>query len=233
MTAPVRPLLLGHRGARATKSPSDNTLQSFDLSLQHGCDGFEFDVRRTADGSLVVCHDEAFHGASVASMSRQALAGWQSRGLLPSLEAILARFSEKCFLDIELKVSGLEAVVLELLRRYPPPRGFVVTSFLPEALLKLREMDRAVELGFLFDDSSCGSRACSAEVFSRTLPVQWILPEWHLLDEALAADLHAAGKRVGTWMVNDAPDMKRFATVGVQMLISDETERLVNTFRVI
>ena len=233
MTVPSRPLLLGHRGDRATKSIPENTLASFDLCLQHGCDGFEFDVCATADGSLVVCHDETFHGNSVAGMSGKELAGWQSQGFLPSLEEVLARFSAKYFLDIELKVSGLEAAVLELLRRHPPGCGFVVTSFLPEVLQTLWKLESSIELGFLFADGSCGSGASSAEVLSRSLPVQWVLPEWHLLDEALVADLRAAGKRVGTWTVNDAADMKRLASLGAEMLISDETERLVNTFRVI
>ena len=233
MTAPSRPLLLGHRGARDTKPIPENTLESFDLCLQHGCDGFEFDVRATADGSLVVCHDETFRGVSVAVISGKELAAWQSRGFLPSLEEVLARFSGKCFLDMELKAFGMEAGLLELLRRHPLARGFVVTSFLPEVLRTLRELDSSIELGFLFDDSSCNSGACSAEALCRTLAVQWTLPEWHLLDEALVADLQAAGKRVGTWTVNDAADMKRLASLGVEMLISDETERLVNTLRVI
>ena len=47
----IRPLLLGHRGARAEKSISENTLASFDLALAQGCDGFEFDVRLAADGT--------------------------------------------------------------------------------------------------------------------------------------------------------------------------------------
>ena len=232
MTAHSRPLLLGHRGARATKSIPENTLASFELCLQHGCDGFEFDVRATADGNLVVCHDETFRGISVEETLGKALTDLQGQGFLPPLDEVLARFSAKCFLDIELKVPGLEVRVVELLKHYPPACGFVVTSFLPQVLLRLRELDSSMELGFLFDESSCGSGACSAEVLCRSLPVQSVLPEWHLLDKALVSDLHAAGKRVGTWTVNDAADMTRLTALAVEMIISDETERLVNTFRV-
>ena len=35
----------------------ENTFASFDLALEHGCDGFEFDVRLTGCGRAVVCHD--------------------------------------------------------------------------------------------------------------------------------------------------------------------------------
>jgi len=59
---PIRPLLLGHRGARAEKSIPENTLASFDCALAQGCDGFEFDVRLSADGQPVICHDTRVHG---------------------------------------------------------------------------------------------------------------------------------------------------------------------------
>src|SRR5262245_42125058 len=49
-----RPLLLGHRGARSLKSIPENTIPSFDRALADGCDGFEFDVRRSGDEEAVV-----------------------------------------------------------------------------------------------------------------------------------------------------------------------------------
>ncbi|MCU1299226.1 MAG: glycerophosphoryl diester phosphodiesterase, partial [Acidobacteriaceae bacterium] len=67
----VRPLLLGHRGARATLQIAENSIESFDKALEHGCDGFEFDVRLAADGSAVVCHDARVKGLKI-SLSSQA-----------------------------------------------------------------------------------------------------------------------------------------------------------------
>jgi len=100
MVAGARPLLLGHRGARATASIPENTLASFDLCMQHGCDGFEFDVRRTADGISVVCHDDSFRGLNLAKANAPDLAPWHAQGLLPTLEEVLKRFSPVSFLDI-------------------------------------------------------------------------------------------------------------------------------------
>src|SRR5258708_783372 len=97
-----RPLLLGHRGARASVSVSENTLASFDLCLEHGCDGFEFDVRRTLDGVPVVCHDASFRGVSLAGVNARNLAEWQSQGFLPTLEKVLGRYGSLCFLDIDV-----------------------------------------------------------------------------------------------------------------------------------
>ncbi len=219
-----RPLLLGHRGARAATEIPENTLASFDLCLEHGCDGFEFDVRRTADGTPIICHDAIFRGVLLAQASARDLAVWQAQGLLPKLEHVLQRYADRCFLDIEIKDAGLEHRVVELLRRFPPVRGYVVSSFLPVVLLRLRELDAAVELGFLWDQLTTPWHA---------LPVQWLLPECRLLDATLAAESSAAGKRIGTWTVNQPVDVLRLRALGAEMLISDDTAGLVNTFPVI
>ncbi len=217
------PLLLGHRGARASVSVSENTLASFDLCLQHGCDGFEFDVRTTGDEVPVVGHDSSFRGVSLSGVNAGDLAPWQAQGFLPTLEEVLRRYSPLCFLDIEIKDAGVERRVLELLGRYAPQHGYVVTSFLPEVLLRLGELDRTVELGFLWD------RPTSVW---RDLPVSWALPEWGLLDAGLGPVLKGAGKRIGVWTVNRPADMLRLADSGAEILISDDTVRLVNAFAV-
>src|SRR5271169_2260347 len=117
----IRPLLLGHRGARAEKSIPENTLASFDLALAQGCDGFEFDVRLTSDGQAVISHDAATGSLEIARSSTQQLA-------LPLLNEVLTRYQNTAFLDIELKVPGLEAITVDLLRTLAPTRGFVVSS---------------------------------------------------------------------------------------------------------
>src|SRR5271167_3343491 len=98
-------LLLGHRGARASREIPENTLASFELCLQHRCDGFEFDVRLSADGQAVICHDATVGGISIAKTAAKNLP-------LPTLEEVLRTFAYRAFLDIELKVAGLEKAVL-------------------------------------------------------------------------------------------------------------------------
>src|SRR5277367_75578 len=123
-------LLLGHRGARSSREIPENTLASFELCLQHGCDGFEFDVRRSGDGKLVICHDPTSNGMNIEAAAASRLA-------LPTLEDVLQDFSTRAFLDIELKVAGMEPQILAELRKHPPQKGYVVSSFLPEVLTVL------------------------------------------------------------------------------------------------
>src|ERR1700758_3983436 len=114
MLSMSRPLQLGHRGARSTRSIPENTLVSFDLALEHGCDGFEFDVRQTGDGRCVICHDPEIQGIEVRRAGAGDLAD------LPVLEQVLVRYRDRAFLDIEIKVPGTENVVIQCLRTHPP-----------------------------------------------------------------------------------------------------------------
>lgn len=211
-----RPLLLGHRGARATRLIPENTLASFDLALAHGCDGFEFDVRRTADGRAVICHDPVVHGVEIAR------AGPEELPDLPLLQHVLARYSQTAFLDIEIKVVGLEATVVEALRAHPPQRGYVVSSFLPEVMLALGNLEPEIPLGLLCEDRAQLSAW-------KDLPVQFVIPHYTLLDEPLCKILRDAGKKILVWTVNRREDMLRLKSWEVDGLISDETTLLVAT----
>src|SRR6185369_2665042 len=133
----MTPFLLGHRGAR--KYAPENTIPAFQLALDHGCDGFEFDVRMTGDAQAVICHDPRFRRRIVSRSKQTDLE-------LPSLEDVLRQFSSTAFLNIELKVTGMEECTVALLRRYPPQRGCVVSSFLPKVIEDLARLNATVLL---------------------------------------------------------------------------------------
>ena len=211
----MTPLLLGHRGARAFRQIPENTLASFEVCLQHGCDGFEFDVRLSGDGQAVVCHDAAVGGMEIRKTALKSLA-------LPTQEDVLRQFAHRAFLDIELKVAGLERQTLAELRKHPPQRGYVVSSFLPDVLMAIHDLDPAVPLGFL-----CDSRDQLRDW--RETPAEWVIPQFKLTDRELVELVHAAGKRIMVWTVNRAKSMREFAEWDVDAIISDETELLVRS----
>ena len=205
-------MLLGHRGARAEKSVPENTLASFDLALSQGCDGFEFDVRLTADGQPVVCHDATAHGLKIADSSAEKVG-------LPRLREVLARYQSTAFLDIELKVSGLETIAADLLKKHPPACGFVVSSFLPEVLRAIHDLEGSIPLGLICETQ--------AELSPWTqLPVEYVIPHHKLVRESFLAEIEAAGKKILVWTVNATVDMKRFSKWGVDGIISDHPKRL-------
>ncbi len=210
-----RPLLLGHRGVRDQTKISENTLAAFDFALAQGCDGFEFDVRLTNDGQGVICHDETAGRLRIASSSVQQLH-------LPLLPEVLSRYQRSAFLDIELKVPGLERVAVDLLHKLWPKRGFVVSSFLPEVLQEFHRLDAGIPLGLI-----CETAAQLAQW--KDLPLEYVIPQFRLLRQYTISPIKAAGKKILVWTVNLPAEMRRFVEWGVDGIISDSPEQLVAT----
>jgi glycerophosphoryl diester phosphodiesterase len=214
----LRPLLLGHRGTRAFKGIPENTFASFDLALKHGCDGFEFDVRLTACGTAVICHDP--------KVGKILIAKAQARELpqLPRFEDVMRRYRQKAFLNIELKVAGLESTVLEILNQNPPARGCVISSFLPSVVLGLKVCNSRFATGIICETPTQLARW-------RTLPVDYVIPHRSLVKKSLVEQLHSAGRKIFVWTVNSKKEMLRLSNLGVDGIISDDTELLAHTLK--
>lgn len=212
------PLLLGHRGARASTRVPENTFASFDLALEHGCDGFEFDVRLTACGTALVCHDPKVSKISIARAQAKQLPQ------LPRLHEVIKRYGQRAFLDIELKVKDLESKVLTALSKYPPAQDYVVSSFIPDVVMDLEARSSSVRIGIICETAVQLRRW-------RELPVDCVIPHQSLVDRFLVQDIQRAGRRILVWTVNDEETMLRLADWGVDGIISDDTELLVRTLQ--
>ena len=215
-------LLLGHRGAR--HDAPENTFTAFDLALCHGADGFEFDVRRTRDLQSVICHDPKFQRLVVRRQTLKQLraACTSPKHAPPTLEGVLERYGRSAFLNIEVKVRGAEELVVKAVKRARPQRYFI-SSFLPGVIRTLHALDRSLVLGALAQTRWQLRRW-------RILPVNYVVPQYHLLTRRLIEKVHAADKQVITWTVNDRRKMLRSAEMGVDGIISDNTKLLVQTF---
>jgi glycerophosphoryl diester phosphodiesterase len=214
---PNLPLLLGHRGTGFSALVAENSFAAFDTALEHGCDGFEFDVRVTGCGRAVVCHAASIRGVTVARAQADQLTG------LPVLEDVLQRYGANAFLDIELKVGGIESKVLTALREHPPERGFVVSSFIPKVVLELQFRSATVPTGIICEKPGQLARA-------RSVGTGFVIVHSSLLDRELVREFQETGKKIIVWTVNDKNTMLRHADWGVDGIISDDTQLLVRTF---
>jgi glycerophosphoryl diester phosphodiesterase len=201
----------------------ENTLPAFDLALEHGADGFEFDVRRTRDRQTIICHDPKLNRLTIRRQTLRRLhdSFQSSREQAPTLDDILDRYKDS-FLNIEVKVRGIESLVAHAVRHVRPQHYFI-SSFLPGVVRKLHQEDPALILGALAQTRWQLRRWPK-------LPVQYVVPHYRLLTEQLVARAHASGKMVVTWTVNDPRKMLRAAKMGVDGIISDDTKLMVKTF---
>ncbi len=125
------PLLLGHRGS--PRAERENTMSSFQAALDAGLDGVELDVRRLADGGLVIHHDlnlpdgRALNTLNAADVPQE----------VPTLDALLAwAFDTRAYLNIEIKFEGARpddrvAGTLRAIRRHGLNDRVIVSSFSP------------------------------------------------------------------------------------------------------
>jgi glycerophosphoryl diester phosphodiesterase len=209
-----RPILLGHRGA--SKYAPENTPAAFDLALEHGCDGFEFDVRYTNDARAVICHDLRYRRKRIDACSFDELT-------LCSAEEVIRTYAGRAYLDIELKVSGEVRPILESLRGLKQHR-FVISSFLPDVLTAVNAIGQALPLALICENTRQLKHWPS-------LPIRALMIHQKLVTATLVDELHAADKKVFVWTVNRDRVMRHLAKMGVDGLISDDTQLLVRTFK--
>jgi hypothetical protein len=121
------PLVIVHRGAAAFAP--ENTLQAYASAMDHGADGVEVDVRRTADGVLVLFHDDTLerltHGLGAVSeiTARELLAleprwayGRPRGGTPPSFVQLLDLARQRAMLlHLDVKEPGLETEIAQWL----------------------------------------------------------------------------------------------------------------------
>lgn len=220
---PHQILLLGHRGAR--HDAPENTFAAFDLAVHHGADGFEFDVRRTRDSASVICHDPRFRRLVIRRHTLKQLRAvcTSPKQIPPSLEGVLERYGQSAFLNIEVKVRGIEEAVARAVQQMRPRRYFI-SSFLPGVIRRLHAIDGSLVLGALAQTRWQLRRW-------KLLPVAYVVPHYYLVSRRLVEKLHGANKKVVIWTVNDRRQMLRAAEMGVDGIISDNTRLLVHTLR--
>lgn len=136
--------IIGHRGAAGLAL--ENTLPSLELARLLGVDAIEFDVRKTKDNRLVLCHDSDLGDISnrdskvgelsLRQLQKIILNDGQSK--TPSLREAL-RMTGDIPVLIELKEAGCAELLLKELKDFPDVNVTVV-SFKLEELAAIRRL---------------------------------------------------------------------------------------------
>jgi glycerophosphoryl diester phosphodiesterase len=204
-----------------------NTLAAFEAAIQAGCDMTETDFRRCADG-VIVFHDSQAGGRPVATLTRREIR--DATGILPpTLDDFIECCRGRLGVDFELKEDGLEEDILEALTPYFGPGQFVITSFRPSVLARVRELDATAPTGLLTmrglteyiqahpetaDPRSAGQIVAEA----RALDVDYVLPDGcdrELFQVADAAGLATIARFGGLrGMITEHPALLRRVLAG-------------------
>src|SRR2546428_10064103 len=154
--------IAAHRGSVSAAGIDyrENTLEAFNAAIAAGADAIELDVRRLADGELVVFHDAGIGERRLHTLTRTELDDLVTDRHVPSLRACADVLRGRMPLDIELKDFDIEAEALEVLRHAGwTPREFVVTSFDAATLERIRRAWPDLAVGLLTNDEKLGAPA--------------------------------------------------------------------------
>lgn len=208
-TADVR--ILGHRGS--PRQARENTVESFRIALLEGADGFETDLRRLADGTIVVFHDAAIDGVPIATMTIEAM-----HARVPDVATLddLATFSKRCTIVLEIKESGFEPEILERVRGWNPERPVIFSSFRRDVLDRLAQLGSPFDLGIVTDEPIDDPLH---ELRDRA--ARWFFPHESLVTRDLVRRLRSADLGVIPWTVNLQSMWETLAEIGCDAWITD------------
>lgn len=208
----TRPLIIAHRGASAVEP--ENSLAAFRAAGRLGANGVELDIHATADGALIVHHDAEIAGmfiptATAAAVRSHRLPNGEPPPLLEeALAAIDLRL--RVFVEVKTLPPAFDAGLLSVLDRGPNPAGYAVHGFDHRILARLGRLRPTLPRGVLSVSYPVRPLVSLQDVGAVAL---W--QDRALVDEDLAAVLHADGAQLIVWTVDEPVEMARLAGIGV------------------
>lgn len=219
-----------HRGA--SEYMPENTLLSFYTGIYMKANGIETDVRRTADGVLVLFHDNTLERVTgdPRSVEECTLAELMTLDVkkdgytdkIVVFEDFLAKFAFRDItFAIELKGEGVEKDTADLLRKYGMQKKAVVTSFKLEYIKNFIAYAPEFEFGLLTKEVT---PEIEAELLS--LGATEICPRATLMTADDVERWHEMGLRVRAWGVGDEEIMKFACNAGVDGMTCNFPDKL-------
>ena len=233
--------IIGHRGARA-EAP-ENTLGGFAYLANLGIDAVEFDVRQIFDANLVVIHDDnllrtAGVDQAVATLEynklqqfdqRQHWDNWPEAEALPLLSQVMQLVGGFSHIEVEIKAvdsdADAERLIDALLAQLSDYQAQVtITSFDLKILTQLQQAHTDFKRGLLVELPFAQHAVDLAQQLGCTR-IGW---KDALVDAALIDYSHQAGLAVSVWTVNDVERAKFLQDLGVEGLITDRPQFMLD-----
>jgi glycerophosphoryl diester phosphodiesterase len=237
-----RTLVLGHRGARAY-APM-NTIPSFELALKQGADGIELDTHFSKDGQLIVLHDFSVDATTNGKGLAKDMTLAELKALdagssfspeyagtrIPILDEVFEAVGKKLFINVEIKsetqeTDGVEQAVADCIARHSLQGSVIVSSFNPLALRRYRAIQPEVPIGYLYSPEYDFSEAMEG------FPHEARHPQDQMIDAAYMKWAREHNYRVNTWTVNDPVRAVTLHKLGVDAIITDKPDVIIEAVR--
>jgi len=217
-----RPLVIAHRGASGREV--ENSLAAFRAAAGLGADAVELDVHATADGALVVHHDEMIgrhHVAhcSLAEVRAHHLANGEP---VPTLAEALAVIlpAMTAFVEVKSLAPRWDERLFETIEGSPAPNRVAVHGFDHRIIRRLGERRPHLARGVL-----SGAYPVHPARMMEDANAQALWQQQSLVDMPLVEAVHAVGGVVYAWTVDDPVRMGNLLQAGVDGLCTNHPER--------
>jgi glycerophosphoryl diester phosphodiesterase len=203
--------VIAHRGDSV--HAVGNTAEAFQRAIDTGVPLVETDVRLTADGILIIEHDEDIGGLLIADATLAEL-----RAVNPALltvAATLKLFGQTTPFCWEVKAPQIVPALVTLVRDLTPAKVWAhteFTSFVWANVLALRAFSPESSVGWLTSDwnEAVIVRVVRAGLRQICPPAAQALARPDLIKVA-----HAKGLKVRVWSVSEVALVTRLAAIGV------------------
>ena len=223
--------IVAHRGAFKKNGFPENSIASLKEAIRLGCAGSEFDVRMSADDSLVINHDPTHNKLEIektgyAELIQHLLSNGEK---LPTLREYLVAGSENnkhTDLVLEIKPSGLGSEraqkivdrVVDLVKELKPPYRIVYISFDYNMCLHLLKRIPKAHVQYLNGDKTPDQlKEAGIRGMDYNFSVFKKHPEWITRAKELGIVLNV-------WTVNDLTMMQGFLDQGFELITTNEPE---------
>jgi len=229
-------LVIAHRGA-SSYAP-ENTLAAFDLALEMGVRHLELDVHRTADGQIVVIHDDKVNRTtdgtgpvaeqSLADLRKLDAGAWfDSRFAgqrIPQFAEVLERFAGRAHLHVEIKgrTPLLAQRTVDEIRQHGMAGSVTMTSFQLAPLKEIRAYSPELPAGWLVPEVS---EAVIAE--ARAIGLAQVCPKAPAVTPDLVHRLHGDGFVVRAWGVATEALMEQVVRAGADGMTVNFPDKLM------
>jgi glycerophosphoryl diester phosphodiesterase len=251
---PDRFLVIAHRGGR--RLGPENTLYTFQRAVDLGVDVLEMDVHGTKDGHLVILHDDTLDRTTEATgaVADKTLAEikkldaafrWsEDNGCtyplrhqtvkIPTLKEVFRAFPDTR-MNLEIKDSRPQVsfALCRLIRDCHMSEKVMVASFDADRLKKFRSLCPEVATSAGTSETTVFyllQRVHLESVYSpnaQALQVPEKYRATQVVGQRFLEAAHARNMRVHVWTVNDADSMEQLLKLGVDGIMTDDPQRLL------
>ena len=228
-----RPLIIGHRGAKG--HVAENTIPSVKHAIDLGANGVEIDVFRCKSGEIVVFHDNNLSkllgvNLCIEELDLKTIKSFriENKYFIPTLEEILSLQLGDLILNIELKGKGTAIPTIEILKEYFKKNllketNILVSSFEWDELVVLRSKSQKIPIGVLID----GNPLLALKI-ARKVKAMSIHSDYKFLNKKNVDLINAEGYKLFPYTVNKEDEMKKLISIGVDGIITDYPDKLIN-----